>query len=863
MHMEKCASVISQRDIWSRLTTWARGHASEISRPDCFRPVVAVSRWDEGRRPTMRCACGGFRDKCQNQALCEVRLLGRCVDGAFKVWQAGEHVDAREQPQRSKTKLQTLLEGSPIWQHSAVAGMNAKQVVSQANICTRQRDRNAGVAPFKVAKVSGSKPVRSNGSIVVPLICASCEKGSEARRYFGMPTQHDLRTPQEYTLAKILWQYRTRTVITVADVNAACGAGLALRQHQNAMRDLFDLAAEYGAGVREGAPKPRAGRGRRKQSLGSPLLLRLTLDSMTADHKKKFGLCCLDLGGAGAHDDRRCSWFGAATFTPSDKMFRLYAEGAHDPRGQHKGGGAVTAEQCALLKKSKAKQTAGRLVSLNACAASPPTKRQEQDFSKREAKRRRLESGRVRTDQDSVLKDVWTVADLHDLMRELNIKERGATSESDELVLLEWRVYKDHEGKTQFTALYSTEELLGTLKRLENKDYIKVGTDATFREHRREVVLRLAAAHGQPMVARTVSQCTVPFGVITKHWGRSTVDGVDLPTWASHFSPVLYAVSSSESGTMYQIGFEAFSALPLTDVPVAEGGPSAGQFVRQVHGDWSPAVELARRTVWPHSIRAGDFRHALAAMVEKLPGSLLQTSHDATDSHFNQIVNAVCRSRTHCTTLLEFDHFWRGFFKLMRTTWRETAAEEYLRTTYFFSLSAADAESQYGISDPESPRRAFYCAAWWSSFERMQPGSACGTQCVESFHAHDFRGSFVDQHTGAPLTHLDPRQFLVAFRSTLRYQSRQLRKQLSSGARLADQPSGPDPTSRNSIQLKRAGRSTALELAEHAGSQLGIVRRVHVDGADDIFVFPRSLYCRSEPSATAAPQAWGAFRIDG
>lgn len=108
---------------------------------------------------------------------------------------------------------------------------------------------------------------------------------------------------------------------------------------------------------------------------------------------------------------------------------------------------------------------------------------------------------------------------------------------------------------------------------------------------------------------------------------------------------------------MYEMGFKAMSALALTETPAGSGGAVLGDFVRQVHGDWSPALEAARRKVWPDSVRAADFRHMYAKLVEQLKEKLDEEDSDHVDSYYNQILKAVRRSRTCCATLVEFDLF--------------------------------------------------------------------------------------------------------------------------------------------------------------------------------------------------------------
>ena len=168
----------------------------------------------------------------------------------------------------------------------------------------------------------------------------------------------------------------------------------------------------------------------------------------------------------------------------------------------------------------------------------------------------------------------------------------------------------------------------------------------------------------------------------------------------------------------------------------------------------------------------------------------------------------------------------------------------------FFHMKANVARTQYGARDRSAPNRTWLCAAWWCSYHRLQPGSGSGTQSLESFHAHDFRGSFVDPQTGRPLSHMSPDVFPPALRETVLYQSRQLRKLRGT---LPDHPNGADPTSRNSTLLQRIGRCTALDFAQNDD----LIHRIEVSHGEDVFVMPRSFYHRQR-NITTPPrvQVW-------
>ena len=106
---------------------------------------------------------------------------------------------------------------------------------------------------------------------------------------------------------------------------------------------------------------------------------------------------------------------------------------------------------------------------------------------------------------------------------------------------------------------------------------------------------------------------------------------------------------------------------------------------------------------------------------------------------------------------------------MMRKAWEEFAAERCLKSTFFCMIDAESVRTQYQAFSCKGSRESIdgeapgvYCAQWWASYHRLQPGSASGSQCVESFHAHKFRGAFVNLKTGEQIRKLPPDRFVPA-----------------------------------------------------------------------------------------------------
>ena len=124
---------------------------------------------------------------------------------------------------------------------------------------------------------------------------------------------------------------------------------------------------------------------------------------------------------------------------------------------------------------------------------------------------------------------------------------------------------------------------------------------------------------------------------------------------------------------------------------------------------------------------------------------------------------------------------------------KASAAGCLLRTCFFSSSPDAAAE-QYQLREPlltEDGR--VIRGSWWSAYCRLQPGSACGTQPVESKHATGWRTALVapveEQKRGKKAierNHMPPSDFFPTFAQALETVGKQCRKIPSQG--LVDMP---------------------------------------------------------------------------
>ena len=271
----------------------------------------------------------------------------------------------------------------------------------------------------------------------------------------------------------------------------------------------------------------------------------------------------------------------------ASRILTIRAHGAHAPH-QKKASGVATEEQRALLKKSRATTSLGRLAAVNHIVESPPSRQQESDRVKNDRKRqaageKQVDPWREYTDQETL--DIMHAAGVAFTTAQACLQSDDPAS-LHKLHCVVRKTYRLDSGKPGFTAIVTTPMFLRAIHLLENPHYIKIATDATWKD-------------------LFAQWCLLPVGVLSKQYGLSRFEGGKLPSWTTHFSEVLIGVSSSECKQAYAVAFEVFDSLPLLAQPPLQAGPH----VRQVHGDWAASLENARQQVFPDSVRASDYAH--------------------------------------------------------------------------------------------------------------------------------------------------------------------------------------------------------------------------------------------------------------
>ena len=143
------------------------------------------------------------------------------------------------------------------------------------------------------------------------------------------------------------------------------------------------------------------------------------------------------------------------------------------------------------------------------------------------------------------------------------------------------------------------------------------------------------------------------------------------------------------------------------------------------------------------------------------------------------------------------------------------------------------------------------CAAWWAAYARLQPGSASGTQAVESLHGNVWRPALVDDK-GKPLRRSDPEVYFKAFGKAAKAYGRQN----DVAGVMPDRPTSKDPEVRNGALLRAAGRSASVELF----ARKDLVHACNIPGAACVYVMPETLLqWRESRPARGSAQASGEY----
>ena len=192
------------------------------------------------------------------------------------------------------------------------------------------------------------------------------------------------------------------------------------------------------------------------------------------------------------------------------------------------------------------------------------------------------------------------------------------------------------------------------------------------------------------------------------------------------------------------------------------GLPSFLEDVGQYHADWHCGEEAARRAVFRRSARAADWAHFVGATARQ------SRSHDNEDDtvhawrHRDGWVGTVRRAAGSDTIAEKCVSFLQPVFKLTRSTptlllftavWHcafarlqemhvpfGTKVAKALQRHYFEQAPTDTVKEVYGVKSWPGDDAGFaWSAPWWAGLDRLQRGSAAGSQAQESWHRRQLK----------------------------------------------------------------------------------------------------------------------------
>eukprot|EP00435_Cladocopium_sp_Y103_P069475 s33_g33.t1 len=166
-----------------------------------------------------------------------------------------------------------------------------------------------------------------------------------------------------------------------------------------------------------------------------------------------------------------------------------------------------------------------------------------------------------------------------------------------------------------------------------------------------------------------------------------------------------------------------------------------------------PGEDVAQKAIFTRAHRVADWAHVIGACTRP-KGKQDRASQDericayradafATVSRHlsaagRKMVPLVQRA-FHCLRSLPTALVFHTVAQLLFATLNaqnpsEEKAAKALQRYYFVTLPAVDARSQFALEDWPGDPQKFVTSDWWSGLQRLQPGSASGTQAQEAWH---------------------------------------------------------------------------------------------------------------------------------
>ena len=195
---------------------------------------------------------------------------------------------------------------------------------------------------------------------------------------------------------------------------------------------------------------------------------------------------------------------------------------------------------------------------------------------------------------------------------------------------------------------------------------------------------------------------------------------------ASRPFPLVQAVVGSESHDLMVSFFRLLC--DVWDTHAAHCVPLCDHVV-QVHKDFAPGLESARRACFPRSRACDDFYH-FSQKHKELESRLLQTDLVAGKFQKKHLawLQALLASLRLLPRISIFDACWRGLLVRLQEM-DETVVSAYLDRTYTMEVP----ESLLGDPQEYLPEQRF--AGWWVGCYGIVAGTGCGSNPAEAIHS--------------------------------------------------------------------------------------------------------------------------------
>ena len=293
--------------------------------------------------------------------------------------------------------------------------------------------------------------------------------------------------------------------------------------------------------------------------------------------------------------------------------------------------------------------------------------------------------------------NLWQEADFHSFISQL--KATAPVGEVDELL----RPHKCRvQGKSTSVALLSPALVKETLQRLASPRLLKLCLDGTYR-----------------LLFGNYALLSV--GVLSKQWSSKAKTGRNHEPCRSTFNELGFSIAHAEDDLAYTGLVQG-----LFEVARDAGCDVDASCVRQWHADMHTGISKARRSNVPDSIPVDDWAHVIGATAKagnggarKLLAQKMHGSPEERASRVSFLISCMYMSRTMPAHL--FHVLWSSLLKRMEVDWASPDAANSFATHYLCKEPAEHAESHWS-------------ARWRAGYDRLMPGSACGTAPQESWH---------------------------------------------------------------------------------------------------------------------------------